>query len=112
MNKALVEKFLIVLSPFAPHLAEELWARLGHGQSLAYEPWPQADASLLVEDTVEIVVQVNGKVRGRVRVPVAAAQDVVSAAARNEASVAGHLAGKTVRKEIFVAGRLLNIVVS
>ena len=112
VNKALAEKFLIVLSPFAPHLAEELWARLGHGQSLAYEPWPQADASLLVEDTVEIVVQVNGKVRGRVRVPAGAAQDAVSAAARNEASVAGHLAGKTVRKEIFVAGRLLNIVVS
>ena len=109
--RAALEPFVLLLAPFAPHLAEELWSLLGHSGSLAREPWPALNEAFLVEDVIEIPVQVNGKLRGRVRVPADATQQDILAAARAEASVAPHLAGKTVRKEIYVAGRLVNLVV-
>ena len=109
--RTVIEPFLLLLAPFAPHVAEELWAKLGHAQSLAHEPWPAFDPALLVEDTVEIAVQVNGKVRGRVRVPAAADQAAALAAAKADAGVRVHLDGKTIRKEIVVPGKLINIVV-
>ncbi|MBP7829552.1 MAG: leucine--tRNA ligase [Kiritimatiellae bacterium] len=109
--RAALEPFVLLLAPFAPHLAEEIWSLLGQAGSLAAEPWPVVNEALLVEDVIEIPVQVNGKLRGRVRVPVGAGQEAILAAARTEASVAPHLAGKTVRKEIYVAGRLVNLVV-
>jgi len=104
-------RFLLVLAPFAPHLAEELSERLGRTASLACEPWPAPDPKLLVDDTVEIPVQVNGKLRGRVSVAAAAKQADIEAAARADATIAPHLAGKTVRKVICVPGKLLNFVV-
>jgi leucyl-tRNA synthetase len=109
--RALMEPFVLLLSPLAPHLAEELWQLLGHATSLAYEPWPAFDEALLTESLVEIPVQVNGKLRGKVRVPTGADQATVEAAARADAAVAAHLAGKTVVKVIFVADRLFNFVV-
>ncbi len=99
------------MRPFAPHLAEELWARLGHGETLAYAPWPEADEAYLTSDTVEYAVQVNGKLRGTVTLPADAEQDAVVAAARAQENVAKYLDGVTVRKEVFVPGRLVGFVV-
>ncbi|HMP76142.1 MAG TPA: leucine--tRNA ligase [Kiritimatiellia bacterium] len=110
--RAILERFVLALSPLAPHLSEELWQKLGHDQSLAYEPWPAYDSALLVSDTMEIPVQVNGKLRGKIVVPVGADQDAIVAAAQADEGVQSHLAGKTLRKTIFVPGRLLNFVVS
>jgi leucyl-tRNA synthetase len=109
--KAALEPFVLLLSPFAPHLAEELWQLLGHTQSLAYEPWPSYDPALLVEAEIEVPVQVNGKLRGRVKVPKDADQSAIEAAAKSDAAVAQNLAGKSIAKVIFVPGKLLNFVV-
>jgi leucyl-tRNA synthetase len=111
IGRSQAERFVLVLSPFAPHLAEELWEKLGHGQSLAYEPWPAADSSYLVQDCMEIPVQINGKLRGRVNVSATATQADIEVAAKNDPAIATHLADKTIRKVIYVPGRLLNIVV-
>jgi leucyl-tRNA synthetase len=102
-------RFAQLLQPFAPHLAEELWERLGGQGLLAYAPWPQVDKRLLVDDEIEIAVQVLGKVRGHAKVQNGAPNDVVLAAAR--AAVAAHLEGKAVVKEIVVPGKLVNFVV-
>ena len=110
--RTILEKFALLLSPFAPHLAEELWAKLGHGGSLALEKWPAFDASLLVESTIEIPVQVNGKLRGRIQVSAGATQADVLAVAKADANVTSHLAGKAIRKEIYIPGKMLNLVVS
>ncbi len=111
IEKAWAEKFVLCLAPYAAHIAEELWQRLGHADTLAYEPWPDYDESLLVEDTVELPVQVNGKMRGRVIIAKDADQAAVLAAAKTEPNVATHLEGKTVVKEIVVPGRMVNLVV-
>jgi len=113
---AVLRTFLQLLAPFAPHLAEELWARLHatFGQtppSLSYAPWPVHDPALLVEDTLEIPVQVNGKLRDVIRVPAAADQAALEAAARANGKLAAFLAGKTVRKVIVVPRKLVNFVV-
>lgn len=109
--RAAVEPLVLMLGPLAPHLAEELWARLGHATSLAHGPFPQADPSYLVEDTVEYPVQVNGKVRGRVVVAADADEESLKAAALADDKVQAFLAGATPRKVIVVAGRLVNLVV-
>ena len=108
---AQAERFTLVLAPFAPHVAEELWERLGHKESLAYEPWPPYDPALIVEDTVELAVQVNGKVRAKITVPAGASKEECLAAAKAEPKIAAALAGKTVVKEIVAPGRLVNLVV-
>jgi leucyl-tRNA synthetase len=108
--RALAEPFVLMLAPLAPHMAEELWQRLGHTSSLAYEPWPVAEERWLVQDTIELVVQVNGKVRGSIQVPADADKDTIIAAAREDGNVARHLDGVTIRREIYVPGRLVNIV--
>ena len=108
--RALAEPFVLMLAPLAPHMAEELWQRLGHTSSLAYEPWPVAEERWLVQDTIELVVQVNGKVRGSIQVPADADKDTIIAAAREDGNVARHLNGVTIRREIYVPGRLVNIV--
>jgi leucyl-tRNA synthetase len=109
--KSALEPFVLLLSPFAPHLAEELWELLGHSQTLAYEPWPTYDAALLEEATIEVPVQVNGKLRGKVTVAKDADQAAVEAAAKADATIAQNLSGKTIVKAIFVPGKLLNFVV-
>ncbi|MEC7556093.1 MAG: leucine--tRNA ligase [Planctomycetota bacterium] len=109
--RSLMEPFLLLLSPFAPHLAEELWCLLGHDGSLAYEPWPQFDESLLVTSTVEVPVQVNGKLRGKVTVATDADEATIQDAAAADEAVARFLAEKTIVKTIVVPGRLVNFVV-
>ena len=100
-----------MMAPITPHVAEELWARMGHTASLAYEPFPVADPALLVEDSVEYPVQVNGRVRGRVTVPATADRAAVEAAALGDAKVVAALSGRAPTKVIVVPGRLVNIVV-
>jgi leucyl-tRNA synthetase len=111
LSASQAERFVRVLAPFAPHIAEELWQRLGHDHTLAYEPWPKFDPARVTEDTLELPVQVNGKLRGRITVPADAAEADVIAAALAEPKVAAALAGKTVVKRIVVPGKLVNLVV-
>jgi leucyl-tRNA synthetase len=109
--KQALETFVLLLSPLAPHLAEELWQILGHPRTLAYEPWPSFDEARIVESEIEVPVQVNGKLRGKVRVAAGAAEGVVRQAAEADPAIAGHLAGKTIVKVVFIPDRLLNFVV-
>ena len=111
LPRSLLEKFVLCLAPFAPHLGEELWQVLGHDKSLAYEPWPTYDPGALVEDEIEIPVQVLGKLRGRIRVPLAATPADMEAAARANADVQKFIEGKTVVKVIAVPKRMVNFVV-
>jgi leucyl-tRNA synthetase len=106
-----MEKFVLLLSPFAPHMAEELWRALGHQDSLAYEPWPQFDPSLAKEDSIEIPVQINGKVRAKITVAAEADDAQLEAAAKADPRVADQLAGKQIVKTIVAKGRLVNFVV-
>ncbi|MBI4557272.1 MAG: leucine--tRNA ligase [Candidatus Hydrogenedentes bacterium] len=105
-----MEPFVLILSPFAPHVAEELWERFGHTKTLAYEPWPKYDPALLVEEELEIPVQVNGKLRAVIQVPANAAKETVLAAAKNHPKVRPYLDGKTLVKEIFIEGKLVSFV--
>ena len=100
-----------MLSPLCPHLAEELWARLGHDASVTYEPFPVADPALLVADTVEYPVQVNGKVRAKLLVAASASVSDIEAIAMADERVQASLGGKAPKKVIVVPGRLVNIVV-
>ncbi len=106
----LFRDLLVLLNPLAPHLTEELWERLGYAGSCLGESWPSYDDSLLVENEIEMVVQVNGKVRSRIMIAAGAARDQVEAAAQADPKVQGHLEGLTVRKVIVVPARLVNIV--
>jgi leucyl-tRNA synthetase len=106
--RALAEPLVLMVSPFAPHIAEELWLRLGHAGSLAYEPFPQADPAWLVAESVTYPVQVNGKVRARIEVAASSSEDEVRASAL--AAVADHLAGRDPRKVIVVPGRMVSVV--
>jgi leucyl-tRNA synthetase len=109
--REVVEPLTLMLGPLAPHVAEELWARLGHPESLTYAPFPDADPAELVQTTTEVVVQVNGKARARIDVPADAAADMIEAAARAEPRIAALLADATVRKAVVVPGRLVNFVI-
>ncbi|WP_410647344.1 leucine--tRNA ligase [Amycolatopsis sp. cmx-4-54] len=108
--RELVEPLVLMLAPLAPHLAEELWKRLGHADSLVHGPFPVVDEKYLVEDSVEYPIQVNGKVRSRVTVPADAGKDAVQAAALADEKVAALVGDGTPRKVIVVPGRLVNIV--
>ena len=109
--KSVLEPFVLLLAPFAPHIAEELWRLFGHTESLAYHPWPDYDESRLVEAVIEIPVQVNGKLRSRVKVPRGADREAIRQAAEADESVSRNLQGKTVVKVVVVPGRLVNFVV-
>jgi leucyl-tRNA synthetase len=100
-----------LLAPLAPHLAEELWEKLGGAPSIAAHPWPQFDPAKLARDVVKIVIQVNGKLRGDIDVPVATPAAEIIALAKAHERVGPHLAGKTLVKEIYVPGKILNLVV-
>jgi leucyl-tRNA synthetase len=101
----------LLLSPFAPHLGEELWELAGNAATLAYETWPAYDPALTVEDTVEVVFQVNGRVRDKQEISRTADAAQMEAAARASERIAPWLAGKEIVKVIAVPGRLVNIVV-
>ena len=106
-----VKAFLRLIAPYAPHIAEELWERLGETELIAHAPWPICDPEALKREEVTIVVQVNGKLRGRVQLAVDASNEEAEAAALADERVQNHVAGKTVRKVIVVPNRLVNIVV-
>jgi len=110
IRKAHWQTFLTLLAPFAPHICEELWQTLGHDRSLAHEPWPRFDPAMLLEDEIEIPIQVNGKLRSKVRVPAGADREKVQEIALADERTQISLAGKPVRKVIFVPGRMVNIV--
>ncbi|MGR7028075.1 leucine--tRNA ligase [Geodermatophilus sp. URMC 62] len=109
--RSVVEPLVLMVAPLAPHVGEELWARLGHDSSVAWAPFPVADERWLVEDTVQVAVQVNGKVRAQVTVPADADAAALEAAARADEKVAAQLDGRTVRRVVAVPGRLVNFVV-
>jgi leucyl-tRNA synthetase len=110
LPREVAELFVLMLAPLAPHMCEHLWRQLGHDESVAFVDWPAYDESMLVEDSVEIVVQVLGKVRGRITVPTDADNSTIESAALTDVRIAAHLQGKTVRKVIVVPGKLVNIV--
>jgi leucyl-tRNA synthetase len=99
------------LSPIVPHISHELWLALGHKTQVVYEPWPTVDESALEKSMLEIAVQVNGKLRGRLLVAANADNETVTRMALDEENVRRFVAEKTVRKTIVVPGRLVNIVV-
>ena len=101
----------LLVSPFAPHLGEELWERLGHSGSLAYAPWPEFDPALVKDDVVEIGVQVTGKVRGAITLAVDADEETARQAALAEERVRAQVEGKTVKKFIYVKGKIINFIV-
>ena len=102
---------LTLLNPFAPHITEELWQQKGFGGMLNEQSWPAYDEAKCKDDTVEIVVQVNGKIKARVMIAANADKDAALAAANGQSAVSEALSGKTVVKEIYVPGKLLNLVV-
>jgi leucyl-tRNA synthetase len=111
--RQVLEKFVLILSPFAPHLAEELWHALGHEKTLAYEPWPAYDPAMLKEESVEVPVQINGKLRAKVIVPSGLDARALEAAVMADEAVKALLEGKTIKKVIVPArGGLVNVVVA
>jgi leucyl-tRNA synthetase len=111
LNRATAEGFLKLLAPFAPHTAEELWSRLGHDGTILEAGWPAHDPARLVSSTITLIVQVNGKLRGDLTVPPDIEEADAVAQARSHPKVASFLDGKTLRKTVFVRGRLVNFVV-
>jgi len=109
--RRLLEQFVLLLSPFAPHLSEELWERLGHGESLAYESWPSYDPAKTVEDLVEVVIQINGKIRSRIQVARDTAESTLEQLAGNDETIRRYLDGKNAAKTVVVKNRLVNFVV-
>jgi len=109
--RSCMEAFVLMLAPLAPHIAEEMWQALGHVTTLAYEPWPTYVAALTKEDTVDVIVQVNGKMRSRITLPADAEPPAIEAAALADRRVQQLLSGRSPRKIIVVPGKLVNLVV-
>ena len=109
--KEYAEGFVKMFSCICPHVGEELWQILGHDDTIAYEQWPVFDEELLKEDTIVIGVQINGKVKGTVEIGVDEESDSAIAKAKEIASVQSAIEGKTIVKEIYVTGKIINIVV-
>lgn len=105
------EPFVLVLAPFAPHIAEELWTKLGHKESLTHTNYPEFDSKYLIEDEITIIVQVNGKLRGEFKVQRDAVESEILSKAKNLEKVKPFIDGKTLKKEIFIKGKLVNLVV-
>jgi len=109
--RSCMEALVLMLAPLAPHIAEEMWQALGHVSTLAYEPWPSYLAALTKEDTVDVIVQLNGKMRSRITLPADAAPSAIEAAALADHRVQQLLTGRSPRKIIVVPGKLVNLVV-
>ncbi|MFW5803413.1 MAG: leucine--tRNA ligase, partial [Verrucomicrobiota bacterium] len=109
-NRGAMEIFVLLLAPYAPHIAEELWSILGHPDTLAYQPYPQYDENKLLEAETEILIQVNGKPKARVNMPADADQETMKRIALDNPDVQAAIAGAAVRKVVAVPGRLVNIV--
>jgi leucyl-tRNA synthetase len=107
----LAENVVLMLAPFAPHIAEEIWSRLGHDQSLARHPWPAFDPAKLAERNIELPVQVNGKLRDKVVVPADADEGTILKTAETAEKVRPWLEGKSIVKRLYVPKKLVNFVV-
>jgi leucyl-tRNA synthetase len=110
--RAFMENFALLLSPMAPHIAEELWQALGHNESLAFAAWPHFDNQYIQESSIEIPIQINGKVRGRVATPADANENDIKKAALADPKIQKHLEGHAIRKMIVIPKKLVNIVIS
>jgi len=108
--RSIVEKFVLILAPFAPHIAEELWEKLGHTNSLAYEPWPDYDKELIKEKEIELAVQVNGKIRDRIVVAAETDEEQIKQKALSGQKVIAAMAGKEAKKIIVVKPRIVSII--
>jgi leucyl-tRNA synthetase len=111
IGKKASSDFVILLSPFAPHLAEELWNLLGNQNTIEYEPWPTYDSSKIVQEKVEVVFQVNGKIRSKKMLPIDLEEEELKKEALNEPNVQKHIEGKNIIKIITVKNKLVNIVI-
>ena len=110
-DKETVEAFLVALSPFVPHFAEELWQRTGHQPSIFFQKWPRWDETYTTADTVTVAVQINGKLRGTILVKAESPEDSVLEAATKDPTITKYLDGKQIRKKVYVKNRILNLVV-
>lgn len=110
LPKRYVEGFVKLLAPIAPHISEELWEKLGHAETISYQAWPAYDEAKLVDDEVEIVVQINGKVKAKLLVPADANREALEEIAMGDVKIQEQIDGKTIRKVIAVPGKLVNIV--
>ncbi len=111
VSKKTFETFLIIFAPFAPHVAEELWQALGHKKSITLEAWPKFDAKLAKDETIELPVQINGKLRATINVPADISEDEAKELALAEENVQKHLSGQKVKKAVYVPGRMINFVI-
>jgi leucyl-tRNA synthetase len=109
--RSTVDPFIQILNPFAPHITEELWERLGHEESIAHTDWPAYDEEKIKKDVVEMAVQVNGTVRATIDVPAGAEEEDVLAIARANDNVKRYLEDGDLKREIYVPGRIINFVV-
>ncbi|KAL8469086.1 hypothetical protein ACS0TY_032067 [Phlomoides rotata] len=110
LPRLVVEQFVLLLSPYAPHMAEELWCRLGHSTSLAYEPYPKVNPDYLKESTVILPVQINGRTRGTIQVEKTCTEEDAFILASMDSKLSKFLNGETIKKRIFVPGKILNII--
>ncbi|KAL0398829.1 UNVERIFIED_CONTAM: Leucine--tRNA ligase, chloroplastic/mitochondrial [Sesamum radiatum] len=110
LPRLIIEDFVLLLSPYAPHMAEELWSRLGHSNSLAYEPFPKVNPAYLKESTVVLPVQINGKTRGTIQVEKTCTEEDAFKLASLDSKLSKFLTGKTIKKRIFVPGKILNVI--
>ena len=111
IGKKQMEAFLKILAPFAPHLAEELWLKLGHKTSIHKEKWPKYDENLIKENLVSIIVQVNGRVRSTMKVVADSDEEHVREMAQADSNVKKHLEGKEIKKVIYIPGKIINYVI-
>ncbi|XP_037493367.1 leucine--tRNA ligase, chloroplastic/mitochondrial isoform X2 [Jatropha curcas] len=110
LPRSIVEEFVLLLSPYAPHIAEELWFRLGHSNSLAYEPFPEANPAYLKDTFVILPVQINGKTRGTIQVEEGCSEEDAFRLASEDEKLSRYLDGKSIRKRIFIPGKILNVI--
>src|SRR5437868_10132712 len=110
-DKETVEAFLILMAPFAPHFAEELWQQTAHQPSVFFQKWPKWDEAYTTADTVTVAVQINGKLRGTILVKAEAPEELVLEAATKDPTITRFLDGKQIRKKVYVKNRILNLVV-
>ncbi|MFH1820797.1 MAG: leucine--tRNA ligase [Candidatus Nealsonbacteria bacterium] len=111
VGKEIIERALVLLSPFAPHMAEELWSQLGHSKSIFKENWPEYDKKLIQDETIDLIIQINGKVRDKIEVPSGVSESDARELTMKREKVKNWLLGKEPKKVIFVKGKLINIVI-
>ena len=111
INKKEYETFIQLLNPFAPHITEEIWDKLGHKEQLAYTPWPKYDEAKTVDEMIDLPIQVNGKLRANINIKKDEEQDIIKEQVHNEEKIKAYIDGKEIVKEIYVPNKIYNIVI-